>query len=188
MHPPLHRKAYLNHRYHARRGMYLAAVAAHLRSTKAFHGRPLRLESCQQDPARPVLVLGLPPAPSTSTSPPTARAQTSASHGFELRLLPCLPPSTFTLAKLGPDRNCVRAVQQARPAPGAAIAPSRQQQQQQQEEAALLPTPAYNASVVADCCVLAHAALLRRMLRSNPKIADGLLLLKVCACSVGASA
>ncbi|KAF5838727.1 Nrap protein [Dunaliella salina] len=178
----MHVQAYLNHRYHARRGLYLAAVAAHLHSNKAFRSRPMRWEACQQDPTRPVLVLGPPSAPQSS---PPSTSIPAAPHQFELRLMACLPPSTFPLAKLAPDRNAVRAVQQARPPGGPQKSAAQQQQQQQrkeeEQEAMLLPTPAYNASVVADCCALLHAALLQCALQANPKLADGLLLLKVWA-------
>eukprot|EP00983_Pelagomonas_calceolata_P073175 1152030-Pelagomonas_calceolata.AAC.19 len=180
---PLHRKAYLNHRYHARRGLYLAAVAAHLRSTKAFRSRRMRWEACQQDPSRPVLVLS-PPPPSQSSSP----SKPAAPHLFELRLMPCLPPSTFPLVKLAPDRNAVRTVQHAQPVAGPRETAAQQQQhlsKEREQEAALLPTPTYNTSVVADCCALLHAALLQCALQANPKLADGLLLLKVgilCTC------
>lgn len=181
--------------------MYLTAVAAHLRGSKAFKGRHMRLEASQQDPSRPVLVISpssphsplahpQPLNPTAAAPPTTSSSPSSGARGFELRLHPCLPPSAFPLAKLAPDRNCVRAVQQAAPrvpthtVAAGASKPSQSGQQGGSEgaepQAQLLPTPTYNAGVVADCCVLAHAAVLQRALHGNPRLADGLLLLKVC--------
>lgn len=199
-HAPHHtlprRKAFLNYRYHARRALYLSAIASHLRATPPFSDRPMRLEACQHDPARPVLVLGPPHSSPGRTAAGAENSRHSSSgsssgSGVELRLLPCMPPSAFPLAKLAPDRNCVRAVCQTRPAGSTQQQPQNQGEQkdptpkeQEAAEAALLPTPAYNAGVMADCCMLLHAALLQRSLLANPKLADGLLLLKVGACGV----
>jgi len=144
----------------------------------------MRLEASQQDPTRPVLVIGN-PSSSTPTAPSDGPSTSlGSSTRFELRLHPCLPPSAFPMNKLAPDRNCVRAVQQATPPAGMAAGGTKPQAVQQrmtdaEQDALLLPTPVYNAGVVADCCVLAHAAVLQRALHGNAKLADGLLLLKV---------
>jgi U3 small nucleolar RNA-associated protein 22 len=122
----LFKKAHLDYRYHARRALYLAHIAAQLSgqspsataagagaqqqqkkkakvetapSTAAtFAGRSLALHALQHDPSRPVLVI--PGALQAGTQQPS----------YLLRLIPVVPSSAFPFARLNPDRNGVRWV------------------------------------------------------------------------------
>lgn len=88
-------KDFLNHRYYAKRALYLAAVARHLASSRAF----LKLEWAflAGEARKPILVLT--PAPSA----------TGATTRFVIRLLPAIGANTFDVAKLGPGRGNVRS-------------------------------------------------------------------------------
>ncbi|KAG2440710.1 hypothetical protein HXX76_003567 [Chlamydomonas incerta] len=169
-------KAHLNYRYHARRAVYLVAVARHLRDVSYSLFGEQRLEALHGDPSRPALLL----APAKA-------------DGFRLRLLPALAPTTFALPRLAPDRNGVRAhakptsssaAAAAKPASKAGAngaAPANGQDQQQQ---AGLPTPHYSAGILMDMLLPVHAARLREVV-SGPSggghLGDALLLLKVWA-------
>ncbi|GFR51741.1 hypothetical protein Agub_g14187 [Astrephomene gubernaculifera] len=162
-------KAHLNYRYHARRAVYLMAIARHLRDVSYSLFGEQRLEALHGDPTRPVLVL----------QPPKA-------GGYSLRILPSIAPATFALPRLAPDRNGVRTHCKAAAGKGAASSSSlpaaeaagnADQEQQQQ----LLPTPHYNAGILEDMLLPVHAARLKSVLASSPRLLDGLLLLKVWA-------
>ncbi|KAG2441964.1 hypothetical protein HYH02_009758 [Chlamydomonas schloesseri] len=164
-------KAHLNYRYHARRAVYLVAVARHLRDVSYSLFGEQRLEALHGDPSRPALLL----APAKA-------------DGFRLRLLPAVAPTTFALPRLAPDRNGVRA--HAKPAAAAAaVAASKPAAAKAAGEAANdqpqagLPTPHYNASILMDMLLPVHAARLREVV-SGPSaghLGDALLLLKVWA-------
>eukprot|EP00198_Chlamydomonas_reinhardtii_P001268 XP_001690603.1 predicted protein [Chlamydomonas reinhardtii] len=166
-------KAHLNYRYHARRAVYLVAVAHHLRDVSYSLFGEQRLEALHGDPSRPALLL----APAKA-------------DGFRLRLLPALAATTFALPRLAPDRNGVRA--HAKPTTTAATAPASAKPAatkaaatngQDQQQQAGLPTPHYNAGILMDMLLPVHAARLREVV-SGPSaghLGDALLLLKVWA-------
>lgn len=170
----------------------------------AFVNRTLQLDVLQQDPTRPVLLLGGAPS-----HPGPAHGSKAVGSGYQLRLIPCITPSTFPLPRLGPDRNSVRWAVRVKAAPSLkpdpaqpgdapttpgsagsnavqpipATATANEHPTAGAEGAALAPllppTPVYNAGIVADMCVLAHAALLQHAQASLPSFSDTLLLLKV---------
>jgi hypothetical protein len=134
-------------RYHAKRALYLAHVAAALRGHPELGS--LSWECLANDPRRPVLVLH----PRQGVSP----------AGFRVRLLPAAPTELSPLARLAPDRNSLRAAAAPAPAaaaPAAAAAkagkvakgarPAKPAKAAAAEEqpAQLLPTPHYNTSVL----------------------------------------
>lgn len=169
----LFKKAYLNYRYHARRALYLAALASALTGPNGpFKGRALRLEAAQQDPTRPVLVI---PCGVASGGPQSA----------EIRLAAVVQAGAFPLARLSPASNSVRAASKPASASSAAAAASEGAAADQQQPQALLqqrlPTPQYNAGVLSDALAVAHAAVLQRAAAALPGglMSDALLLLKV---------
>ncbi|KAG2496823.1 hypothetical protein HYH03_005229 [Edaphochlamys debaryana] len=173
-------KAHLNHRYAARRAVYLLAVAGHLRDVSYSLYGTQRLEALHGDSTRPVLVL----------QPPKA-------EGFSLRLLFAPAPTAFALPRLGPDRNGVRAhvKPSKKPASRAAAAAGQEdgaeggdltaaaaaKAAEAKAAEALLPTPHYNAGIMEDMLLTAHATRLKAAFASAPRLLDGLLLLKVWA-------
>lgn len=94
-------KDQLNHRYFAKRALYLAHVAAALKGHPQLSS--VGWECLADDPRRPVLVLhphqGLSPA------------------GFRIRLLPAAPMELCPLPRLGPDRNSLRTAVAVAPPP-----------------------------------------------------------------------
>jgi hypothetical protein len=101
-------KDQLNHRYLAKRALYLAHVAAALRGHPQLSG--VAWGCLAHDPRRPVLLLH--PRPGLSPS------------GFRIRLLPAAPLELCPLAKLGPARNNLRSAV-ATPQPSAQGAPAQ---------------------------------------------------------------
>lgn len=87
-------KDQLNHRYFAKRALYLAHVAAALRGHPQLSG--VGWECLADDPRRPALVLHPRQTPG----------------GFCIRLLPAAPPELCPLPRLAPDRNNLRRRQQ----------------------------------------------------------------------------
>ncbi|KAL4426966.1 hypothetical protein ABPG77_009527 [Micractinium sp. CCAP 211/92] len=202
-------KDQLNHRYHAKRALYLAHLAAALRKHPELGG--LSWECLADDPRRPVLVL----------QPPAGTSQA----GFRVRLLPAAPPELCPLHRLGPGRNNLRSAVAAPPKPAPQPAPQQpeaaaaaatggrhgrkrgkldkqqaaaQQKQKQaaaaavaaaaaaaaaaeKQEPQLLPTPHYNTSVLQDLLMLPLAEACRAAAARCPHFSDAAALLRVWA-------
>jgi U3 small nucleolar RNA-associated protein 22 len=147
-------KDQLNHRYHAKRALYLAHAAAALRSAAAPLGLA-RVEwaAVNGDPRRPALLLHL---------------QAGASPaGAALRLLPALAAGTFPLQRLAPGRNNLRSAV----LPAAATGGEAQQ----------APTPHYNNSILQDMMAARHAAAVKAAAARVPRFAEAAVLLRVWA-------
>ncbi|GLI63249.1 hypothetical protein VaNZ11_006146 [Volvox africanus] len=159
-------KAHLNHRYHVIRAVYLVAVAQYLREVSYSLFGEQWIEAHHGDPTRPVLVL----------QPPKA-------EGYRLRLLPSIALSTFALPRLAPDRNGVRAHCKTPAGKAAAVDGSGFQEvpELNQQQQVLEPTPHYNAGILEEMLLPVHAARLQSVLSTSPRLADGLLLIKVWA-------
>lgn len=147
-------KDQLNHRYLAKRALYLAHVAAALRGHPQLSGTAWTCLA--SDPRRPVLLLH--PRPGLSPA------------GFVVRLLPAAPLELCPLARLGPARNNLRSAAAAPQQPrqgtpaqsGAAAAHGQGAKASGRGKAAqagaggasaaadaqLAPTPHYNTSVL----------------------------------------
>ncbi|KAK9814240.1 hypothetical protein WJX72_002757 [[Myrmecia] bisecta] len=144
-------KDQLNHRYYAKRALYLAVVAEHLQKHAMFAAQTWELFN--HDIRKPLLVItpqfgaGLSPA------------------GFKLRLMPTIAAGTFPPTKLGPDRNNLRSMSQLG---GSA-----------KGEATLIPTPHYNMGVLQDMFVEAHLAHVQSITDSFPVLKAAVPLLKV---------
>lgn len=111
-------KDQLNHRWHAKRALYLAHLAPILKRVPGI--TIVGWESFAADPRRPALVL----TPDPRLTP----------GGFRVRLLPVPPEGAFPPQRLAPARNNLRTAAGTAAADGGKLA--------------LLPTPHYNASVL----------------------------------------
>lgn len=145
-------KDQLNHRYHAKRALYLLQIALALE----MNAQDLGIESLQWtalrgDPRRPALLLRL-------------RDSKAA-----IRLLPALPPSTFPLQRLAPGRNNLRSACAPRAAGASA------------EEHPLLPTPYYNAGIVEDLLLMQHAQTMQAAASNARSMRDAAVLLHIWA-------
>ncbi len=151
-------------RYHARRALFLVAVAERLSSSESVASVEL-CGTSHDDQTRPCLLLR--PSPSSSGS------SSVGAEGLRVRILPVVSPGTFSASKLSPERNCIRWVPKPSPVakPGVAAA----------DEVPPPPTPLYNAGVLQDALCLAHAEFLRAAFAAAPRLRDALLLLKVGA-------
>ncbi|XXG81413.1 hypothetical protein AAC387_Pa09g2055 [Persea americana] len=94
-----HEKDYLNHRYHAKRCLYLCVIERHLRLSSAV--RKIEWSAFQEEGRKPILIIH----PVVDTSEP---------FGIFIRLIPSAT-SLFDVSKLNLARNNVRAVSQATP-------------------------------------------------------------------------
>ncbi|KDD73642.1 hypothetical protein H632_c1970p0, partial [Helicosporidium sp. ATCC 50920] len=154
----------LNSRYHAKRALYLAHVARELRACPGV----ARVEwACLRGDARR----------------PALKIFAEGAEGVDVgsRRAPCIVlrpvprPNTFVLRRLAPDRNNVRSVRREAPAARKGAAPAVS------TEDLLLPTPHYNASIVADQQLALHQARLARLLARCGASASALRLILVWA-------
>lgn len=172
-------------RYHARRALYLCALASHLASSPdpALSGARQELSSACHDPTRPALLLHLPASSSAARSGGGGAPSTPS---LCVRLLPVPSPGLFPAYKLAPERNGVRWVTKPAPAPkaGANSAPAAAHGTATQPSAAAavpLPTPQYNAAVLSDSACTCHTAYLSSVFSAAPGLTDGVVLLKAWA-------
>lgn len=160
-------KDQLNHRYHAKRALYLAHIAASLGKKGAgvddLGIAAIDWDLLRGDPRRPILVLRV--KESTVTAP-----------GTTIRLLPAAPVDLFPLQKLGPSRNNLRSVTKTAgaaaaspPAPADATVPE------------LLPTPYYNCGILQDMLLLEHTRTMRTVGKKVPALGEASILLRVWA-------
>ena len=172
-------------RYHAKRALYLAHVAAALKAHPELGS--LSWECLADDPRRPVLVLH----PRQGVSP----------AGFRIRLLPAAPPELSPLARLAPDRNSLRAAAAPAPAtaaPAAAAAAKAGKGAKgakpakaggaEEQPAQLLPTPHYNTSVLQVRPLMACAGCSPTHSHAHTRLAIHLLhalLHAACCCCMG---
>lgn len=153
-------KDYLNHKFHAKRLLYLRHIADCLAAAGALSGAP-QLEALNGDVRRPVLRLRLRGA------------------SWALRLHVHAPTSAFVPAKLGPDRNCLRSASAKStsavpPLAGAAVTVAARDGS---IESQLLATPAYNAGVLADMFYQDHCCALAGLLEGHGELAHAAQLL-----------
>eukprot|EP00898_Chlorokybus_atmophyticus_P007576 jgi/Chlat1/781/Chrsp104S01309 len=87
-----HEKDFLNHRYHTKRALYLAAIAQQLRKKSSVYSKVLYEASSRHDMRLPVLVLTL----AQPTTP------------YTIRLHPLVSPDAFLHNKLAVQRNNLR--------------------------------------------------------------------------------
>ncbi|GLJ36464.1 hypothetical protein SUGI_0732270 [Cryptomeria japonica] len=90
-------KDILNHRYHAKRCLYLSAIKRHLHSCSVV--MQIEWASFQDDARKPILVIH------------PGGLDDDIGHDFVIRIIPTVTAGTFDLSKLSPSRNNVRAFQ-----------------------------------------------------------------------------
>jgi U3 small nucleolar RNA-associated protein 22 len=182
-------KDHVGYRYHARRAVYLAAVAAHLSggggaAAGSSGGGKKKKSSNKQQPGPEFAPSsyfrgwrqqwvpggaggGDPTLPRLMLWPPSAEgaaaanARAAAAGGLALRVT-AVPPSPAVMPphRLHPDRNNVRWVAKPAEVTAAAVASPPAPEQQQQQQC-WLPTPGYNAALLLEAHALAHASELR---------------------------
>eukprot|EP00850_Spirogloea_muscicola_P007141 SM000035S13121 [mRNA] locus=s35:545349:553633:- [translate_table: standard] len=170
-------KDFLDHQYHAKRALYLAALAAQL--TEAGDSVAPAWVTFRGDARKPALLL---PPHGTSVTDSVSRFETvlladggcsgacltAGGGGVRIQLLPALQQATFDAAKLAPGRCNVRAVR-------AQVNTARS------SDVNAASTPRYNASILEDAALLEPARFLRRHLNAVPALAQAIVLLKVWA-------
>ena len=169
-------------RSHGRRALYLTVLSQALAAHEAFAKQ--QLSAVDGDPTRPALLIHL-------SAGRGASAAAGAGAGLSLRLLLTLPSDAFPLAKLAPGRNNVRwagAPAAAQPAAANGVAAGKQgpaggaaapAAAAAAAAAQAMPTPHYNASLMADMLAVEHAQQLAAAVTAMPGLRDGVLLLKV---------
>eukprot|EP00850_Spirogloea_muscicola_P014641 SM000106S13989 [mRNA] locus=s106:344809:353218:- [translate_table: standard] len=170
-------KDFLDHQYHVKRAMYLAALAVQL--TEAGDSVAPVWVTFRGDARKPALLL---PPHGTSVTDLVSRFDTvlladggcsgacltAGGGGVRIQLLPALQQATFDAAKLMPGRCNVRAVR-------------AQVNTAQSSDVDAATTPRYNASILEDAALLKPARFLRRHLNAVPALAQAIMLLKVWA-------
>lgn len=94
-------KDHRDHRYHAKRLLFLLHLASALCKQQPATYDAIRLDAALGDPRRPTLLV------------------THVRTGVQLRIHPTVAPGFFALSKLGPERNCLRSARLASAAAGA---------------------------------------------------------------------
>ncbi|XP_031476888.1 uncharacterized protein LOC116248304 isoform X2 [Nymphaea colorata] len=89
-------KDFLDHRYHAKRCLYLSVIAMHLKSCRIV--RELQWSTFQNEARKPILVVHL-------------GLDLGAASGFLVRIIPCTA-NVFAISKLGLSRNNIRSANQ----------------------------------------------------------------------------
>ena len=164
-------KDYLNHKYHAKRFLYLRHIAHQLAADDRL-AAGAQLEMLDGDLRRPVLCLRLRGA------------------SWALRLTVQAPTDTFAPTKLAPDRNCLRSASAQAGAPPAQVADGGAATGADGAEAQLLATPAYNAGILADIFYQSHCCTLAALLEGHGELAHAAQMLaqwlrvQAIACSV----
>lgn len=161
------RKDHLNHRYFAKRALYLAALAAELAKQATFTNQ--RWQPFNDDSRRPCLLITVP----SEGEGPTVL----------LRLLPVCNPSMLLVRQLGPDSNAVRSVI----LPSLSSIPKQRHASGPTATPGTSPTPYYNTSVLQDVLMTRHTQSVKAATTALPRLADALLLLRCWARQCGFS-
>ena len=153
-------KDQLNHRYHAKRALYLSHIAAALRkeskTTDQLRISEIDWDLIRGDPRRPILVLHF-------------KEGTFRTPGTTIRLLPAAPVGLFPLQKLAPSRNNLRSVMKSNATSG------------NDSEAELLPTPHYNSGILQDMLMLEHTKAIKAIAKKVSALGEASILLRVWA-------
>lgn len=151
-------KDYLNHRYMAKRALYLCHIARILKERRSeLQVKEIGWGGVSWDARRPFLTV-----------------QLSETKDVSLRILPVISMGMFPIRKLAPDRNCLRS---------AAMPQTPQVGGSQNDGVAkqLLPTPNYNRGIVEDMMMLEHSSIVLEVARQSPHFKDASVLLRIWA-------
>jgi U3 small nucleolar RNA-associated protein 22 len=169
-------KDYLDCRYHARRALYLARIAAALPPAA-----DVAWDALADDARKPVLLLRAAALLPRAGAPGYSAAHAAAlPPGTRIRLLPSIGADVFPAARLAPTRGNLRAVTAPPPPKGAAAAAAASE-----GAVALAATPRYNASIAEDVDLEAHSASLAAAAAAAPAFPAAVVLLKAWARSRG---
>ncbi|EKD15098.1 uncharacterized protein L3040_003701 [Drepanopeziza brunnea f. sp. 'multigermtubi'] len=133
-------KDFLNYRYFYKRAYYLACIAAGLLNAVQDE-LSLSFQYLNGNSLQPIL-----------TVKPISRDESKISFNYQIRIIPGAPPAFFSKSKLQPSKNAVR-----------------QKDALENGPSTLLPTPFYNASLLADCSFEPYL----KVLHSSVKLAAG---------------
>lgn len=101
-----HEKDFLNHRYHAKRCLYLLVIKKHLNSCSVV--KNIKWSTFQDDARKPILIIH------------PGEMDNDTGNDFVIRIIPTVLAGVFDFSKLAPGRNNVRDFQQggiAQPTP-----------------------------------------------------------------------
>ncbi|RKF63185.1 U3 small nucleolar RNA-associated protein 22 [Erysiphe neolycopersici] len=135
-------KDFLNYRYFYKRAYYLACIAAILESS-SIKDYEYYFENLHGNDLHPILVV----------------KPTSVSSAYEIRIIPAVSQTLFSLPKLRPTRNSIR---------------SRKGDDSEPEK--LLPTPFYNSSLSSDCNIESYFKLLHATSKISTGFKDACIL------------
>eukprot|EP00899_Mesostigma_viride_P014212 jgi/Mesvir1/22792/Mv14179-RA.2 len=147
----LREKDYLDHRYHVKRALYLAAIARFLNKKQVFGPQGVAMATSRADWRKPVLVIHL----GRNTSKPKVAKQLPI-----VLVSVAIPHDAFPASKLSPTRGNLST---ALAADGTTRA----------------PTPVYNASIMEDMRMAAHHHYLTSKMRHVPQLREAICLIKV---------
>jgi len=142
-----HPRDFLNYRYFDRRAMYLSVLAKSLEGHESV--KSVSLEGFNGDRTKPVLLIT-----------PAIKGKNKLCSKFTIRILPYVDASIFPAAKLLPNRNNVRPLDESA------------------EEAAPC-TPQHNNAIVEDMRLVENLRFLHGHLSTNPRLAECAILFKV---------
>ncbi|KXT00773.1 hypothetical protein AC578_2944 [Pseudocercospora eumusae] len=139
-------KDYLNYRYFYKRAYYLACIAAGLQ--KAYKNEyQIRFKLMHNDPLKPILAV----------SSAEKSGEALPADKWSVNIIPCVGEAQFSVDKLRPEKNCVRAA-------------SGDEADKQP------PTPFYNSSLRADMLMMEYLKLLHGASRRCDAFKDACLL------------
>ncbi|XP_011270653.1 hypothetical protein CAOG_08975, partial [Capsaspora owczarzaki ATCC 30864] len=151
----------INYRYHHKRALFLARIAARLKATAEFANVHFAL-AFDSDLSRPIL----------SVRP--QYAGTNQQSQFTIRIFPAVSAAVFKLSKLTPERNNARAFKIFGDDATAGGADA-------DDANAGVPTPLYNSTILMDMMFSAHLAEIHAVLSQSTSgaLSNGLVLFKV---------
>jgi U3 small nucleolar RNA-associated protein 22 len=154
-------KDQLNHRYHAKRALYLAHLVAPLSDLPGVES--VAWGHIADDPRRPALVL---------------RPAGGGAAGLTLRVLPAAEPALFPLHRLGPLRNNLRTAKDPKANNAAGKKAGSKRDDGPDAGEILSPTPRYNSSVLQDMQLVAHRRTVAAVSAAAPHFAEAGVLLR----------
>ena len=149
-------KDYLNHRYMAKRSLYLSHAAKTLeKKQSSLQIKNIKWGVWPRDARKPVLLLEM-----------------ADLEGYLLRIIPTIGLDTFPIQRMALDRNCLRSA--ARQVPG-------EKDPKLSNGNEIIPTPVYNNSIIQDMMVYHHTEMILEAVRKAPRFKETAVLLRIWA-------
>ncbi|GAQ85560.1 U3 small nucleolar RNA-associated protein 22 [Klebsormidium nitens] len=165
-----HEKDYLNHRYHAKRALYLAGLAKILEAEcKAFESA--KVVPFRGDARKPILVLT------------PGKSETGATTKFVVRIIPTIDQGTFDTVKLAPKRNNLRnaKTESGEPLPTPQYSNSILEDMGLAEQSKLLQSALATCPALGEAIVLLKVWARQRGFHDAPDAVNGFLLSMLAA-------